>query len=202
MSYSQNQEEKYITEYFDNQKGRLLDLGSFDGITFSNSFELIKQGWNAVLLEASPVCFASLMKNMKVFKQHSRFASDQLILINAAISNNESWQTFYDSNGDAVSGTDFANKEKWKAQVNFDEFLVHSIHWKKLKEQFGDVFNFINIDIEGISAQLFIEMFPEFPNCSLWCVEHDERKEELILLASTKGFKNIYENAENLILAR
>lgn len=200
--FSQSNEEAVIVKYFNGQNGRILELGAYDGMTFSNTFQLIKQGWNAVLLEASPICFASLMRNMKTFKQHSRFAEDQLTLINAAIGTTAGWAKFYDSNGDAVSGTDLANKEKWQAQVKFDEFLIYAIHWKALQSKFGDVFNFINIDIEGISAQLFIEMFPEYPNCSLWCVEHDSRQKEIQVLAESKGFKLLDLNSENIIIAR
>ena len=39
--YSQNQEEEVIVSYFGNKIGNLIDIGAYDGITFSNSRKLL-----------------------------------------------------------------------------------------------------------------------------------------------------------------
>lgn len=48
-----------IDAFFHNQR-YLVEVGAADGITNSNSFELIKRGWNAILIEPHPEYFKSL----------------------------------------------------------------------------------------------------------------------------------------------
>ena len=58
--YSQNDEDVQVLNYFGNFKGTLLDLGANDGITLSNSRKLMEQGWQGVLVEASPITYKKL----------------------------------------------------------------------------------------------------------------------------------------------
>ncbi len=60
--YSQNNEEKFILEHFKNRKGKFLDIGAYDGKTFSNTFALVELGWSGLEIEASPINFVNLMK--------------------------------------------------------------------------------------------------------------------------------------------
>src|SRR5262245_12533077 len=43
--YSQNDEEGIIAGYFGGRTGTLLDIGAYDGVSFSNSRRLIESGW-------------------------------------------------------------------------------------------------------------------------------------------------------------
>ena len=52
--YTQNNEEELVRAYFSDKDTKtmcLLDIGANDGETFSNSRQLILDGWNAVLVE-------------------------------------------------------------------------------------------------------------------------------------------------------
>jgi len=54
--YSQQEEEKYILEAVAGiEHGRVLDIGAWNPITFSNSRALIEKGWDAILIEFSPL---------------------------------------------------------------------------------------------------------------------------------------------------
>src|SRR5262249_30227089 len=52
--YSQNDEESIITGYFGGRAGNLLDIGAYDGVSFSNSRRLIELGWSGALVEPLP----------------------------------------------------------------------------------------------------------------------------------------------------
>ena len=55
--YSQNQEEKYILDYFASQSnGAFLEIGAFDPIRFSNTRALFEKGWHGTMVEPSPKC--------------------------------------------------------------------------------------------------------------------------------------------------
>mgnify|MGYP000961084393 CR=1 FL=1 len=68
--YSQNNEEEVILKYLGDSTGTFLDIGAFDGITFSNTYELVKRGWKGVMVEASPRTFIKLQENVKDFKNN------------------------------------------------------------------------------------------------------------------------------------
>ena len=63
--YSQGGEEKVIVEYFDGYRGTFLDIGAFDGKTFSNTKRLSDLGWRGVLVEPAPKPFFALIETHK-----------------------------------------------------------------------------------------------------------------------------------------
>lgn len=63
MTYSQNDEQEAIQRYFGEFTGSLLDIGAFDGITFSNSRALLELGWVGVLIEPDPWNLQKLIAN-------------------------------------------------------------------------------------------------------------------------------------------
>lgn len=192
MKYSQNDEEHYILNYFKDFKGRFLDLGAFDGMTFSNTHALLKQGWEGVFVEASPKMFTACQRNLAGYNAHLCLACITHEPVTGMI-------TFYD-NDQATATTDPAHVEKWKAQTPFQAITVMPVHFLSILGIYGRNFDMVSLDIEGQSAELFLKMFPELPNVKLWVVEHDNRKEEILSLA--QGFTVLYENGENVVLGR
>ncbi|NIW53659.1 MAG: hypothetical protein GWN17_15895, partial [Candidatus Korarchaeota archaeon] len=62
--FSQGEEENVVLDYFGKYKGHLVDIGANDGETFSNSRQLILNGWSADLYEPGPA-FEKLEKLYK-----------------------------------------------------------------------------------------------------------------------------------------
>jgi len=156
--YSQNNEEQIILNYLGDSTGHFLDIGAFDGITFSNTYELVKRGWTGVMVEASPRTFIKLATH------------------------------------------NLPNVEKWKKQTPFDMIAVMTCHHKTLLEKVGHMYDFVNIDVEGSSTDLFMCLYDELPDVKIWCVEHDGNDKAIIEKA--KGCKVLLRNGENLILAK
>jgi len=192
MPYSQKGEEKVILEIFGDHVGRFLDIGAFDGKTFSNTLALVERGWGGVLIEPSPNAFMALSDRHR--------GNDKLSLIMAAVGLDQSLIQFYNS-PDAISTTQDENYEKWKAHADFTgRFWVPQITVEQILNQFGG-FDFISIDTEGTSTELF-KRFPLAamrPKCI--CVEHDHHEGEILQIATGLGYICPYYDGNNLILA-
>lgn len=65
--YSQDGQDKFIVDLFNNKKGgTFIDVGAFDGVTFSNSYFLEKNNeWKGICIEPNPVVFENLKINRK-----------------------------------------------------------------------------------------------------------------------------------------
>lgn len=190
--YSQNNEEQIILKYFTSQfRGRLLEIGAYDGISFSNSYQLLLNGWEGVMVEASPSVFKKLQANLSGL---------QVQLLNECITlADESEITFYDNQG-AVATTSVEHVQKWQRQEKFTPITVKPMSLARLLDQVGTDFAMVNIDVEGQSADLFYAAFDAMPDVKLWVVEHDSQVEKII--AHAVGYKVLLHNHENLILAK
>jgi hypothetical protein len=116
--FSQNSEESHILNHFsDNHTGRFLDIGTFDGRTFSNTHALALTGWSGVCVEPSPLPFSAAMT---LYRDRP-----DIKLVNAAMSYKETGLVeFADSNGDAISTTSASHEERWKKIVTFQHIYV------------------------------------------------------------------------------
>jgi FkbM family methyltransferase len=197
--YSQNNEEQFILEHFKNYPvGRLLDIGAYDGKTFSNSLALLEKGWTGVLVEPSPSVFLKLLENTKHVK---------VDLVNSAVSKDAEMLKFFDSNGDAISSFIPEHVEKWEKgyQCKFTPYYIKTIMLADIIHQFGVVYDFINLDVEGLNDVLFKEIMSYvvlLQHTKMICVEHDGHHQMMENLAACYGFRKIAMNGENLILGR
>jgi FkbM family methyltransferase len=189
--YSQNNEEQIILNYFGSATGRLLEIGAYDGISFSNSYQLLLNGWEGVMVEASPTVFESLERNLSGL---------QVQLLNECITlTDEAEITFYDNQG-AVATTSAAHVQKWQQQEKFTPITVKPMSLASLLDKVGTDFAMVNIDVEGQSADLFYAAFDAMPDVQLWVVEHDNQIDQIT--AHAVGYKMLLHNGENLILAK
>ena len=188
--HSQNNEEEIILNHFKDFKGTLLDVGAATGLHLSNTYQLLLNGWKGIMVEPSAHLIPALIKNMEGLDAE---------VVNAFVSTTAGWKTFYEANGDFLSTTNLDHVQRW-SNVPFRPTQIYAIHFMALKEKYGDIFDFINIDTECTSAELFLGMLGEFPKCQMWCIEHDGKKEEILALAT--GFKEILYNGENIIISK
>ena len=187
---SQNNEEAKILEYFGENPGRLLDIGAADGKVFSNTYALLQKGWQGVMVEPSSHLIPALLKNTEAFNVE---------VVNAIIGTQTAgWVRWYEC-PDFVSTMNEAHAKIWK-ETPYQKVTAFQHHWQMLLSKFGDTFDFINIDVEGGSAELFKAMFSSFPNCRAWCIEHDYKQQEIAGLA--EGYTVMVSNGENIILVK
>jgi hypothetical protein len=204
-THSQYDEEQAILAYFDSavpranaatrhaagEHMRFLDIGAWDPKCFSNTRALFERGWGGVMIEPSPTPLLALL---------AEYGSEQRVRVFQAAMNTEPLgYIVMHMTADSVSTSDEASHEKWKTQVKFiGDLLVRVITWPEINNLFGG-FDFVNIDAEGISVDLFHAMLLSGQKPVCCCVEHDGRLSELAAAATAVGYRLVYSNGTNAV---
>ena len=193
--YSQTNEQQYILDYFKgNNSGIFVDIGAYDGKTFSNTHALALLGWSGVCVEPSPVVFPKLLELYK--------SNGKIQLFQKAISSYSGEVEFWDSNGDAVSSLIQAETVKWaNGGVKFTKHTVESITVKELLKYSNTTkIDFLSIDCEGLDFEILKQIDLKALHVKMVCIEcpYEMRKPVKDYLTA-KGYTAIHENAENLI---
>lgn len=193
--YSQNKEEEYIVGYFAGSIGKFIDIGAFDGITFSNVRALAERGWSGTCYEADSNIYNSLVNNYKDF--------EKVKCEYCAVSTYNGTILFYGSNGDAVGTTSPAHIEKWKSSVTFENSTpVACYDVNDLLDNDKEA-TFLNIDVEGTNFALFNHITDDRLNrFKMICIEHDGNDKAIHNRLRKLGFTEIYINGENSIHAK
>jgi FkbM family methyltransferase len=195
--YSQNNEEKFIIDYFKNKpSGKFIDVGAFHPFKFSNTRKLIEIGWHGVCVEPSPKCFANFITEYS--ENHN------IVLLNVGLAEASGEFDFYEANGDAISTTVLSHKAKWEAAgVNYTPIKVPMVAVGEFEKSYCQDADFLNIDVESSNYEIF-SLFSDLFLSSLRmiCIEHDNRFEEIRNRMFMLGFSEIAINGENIILAK
>ena len=195
MTYSQNDEEAVIGEFFAGRVGTFIDVGAYDGKTFSNTFALVERGWSGYLIEPSTRAFPALRQLHE--------GRRGLILINALIAPQPGLKRFWESD-DAVSTTEKSHFEKWESvgQYHAPVYMPTVTMVDVLAMANGQPIDFLSIDTEGTSVDV-LKSYPfGLSQPSLVCVEHDSREPEVDGFLKGHGYSLLASNAENLIFKR
>lgn len=194
--YTQRDEEIVILDWFKDQKtGRFLDIGAYDAKVFSNTRALYEKGWSGVLVEPGPTQFVSLLDEYR--------NNPRVTLVNAAISGNSQGFVPLHHSRDAVSTTDESHREKWsKSITDYAKMYLFLVSYERFIGAFPGPYDFISIDTENTSLNVFRAVVATETGASLICVEFDASANEIVELAKTRGFKEVYRTSENLLLGR
>ena len=194
--YSQNNEQTYILEAFaEKSDGRFLDIGAYDAKLLSNTRALYERGWSGVMVEPSPGPMKQLL---------AEYGNDpRITLVMAPVTKTCEMVKIYGTD-DAISTSSETALKIWKdgGYEFYGSFLTQSITLDLLVYRFGVAWDFVNIDVEGGSADLFLAClrFPLRPK--VYCVEHDHRHGELVSIAAKAGYREVLRNGENCIFVK
>lgn len=191
--YSQYGEDDVIIDLFGLYVGRFLDIGANDGQYLSNTLALVERGWSGVLVEANPLTFARL------YERHGK--NPKLTLINVAVGLRWKLTKFWPATkDDGLSTTELDHRQRREAEGLFGEpFYIGMVHVGDILIQLPTPIDFLSIDTEGTSAELFLN-FPFGLNLPrVVCVEHDGRVQECVDHAALWGYRLVSQNAANLI---
>lgn len=199
--YSQGQEEKYITEYFKDYKGTVLDIGANDGKTFSNSLRLIELGWKAYLIEPSKKAFEKLTslhrdnKDVECLPVAIGTSNVKAILAESG------WHLHHKSDIALLSTLVPKEKERWD-KVSFTDQECEVMDFKTFTDLIGETkFDFITIDAEGMDWEILTQI--NLTDVKMVCVETNSiETEKYIDYCKRFGMKLVYKNAENIIMAK
>lgn len=204
MKFSQNDEERVILEYFGPHVGTFCDLGSNDGVTFSNTRALALRNWIGCLIEPDPEAFARLQELYKNYKK--------LYTYNYAIGDHNGVAMLQKSSsllktGDTglVSTFHASEMDRFKSVVSYEPVEVKVYKWKTAINRWSiKKFDFISIDVENDEMKILPDI--DLTDTKLICLEHNgsaEKKRAYLECTSKYGLnKIIYESGENVIIAR
>jgi FkbM family methyltransferase len=192
--FSQNDEQDHILAHFLHQfHGRFLDIGAYDGITFSNTRALLERGWFGVYVEPSPTVLPGLMRNS---------AGWPVRVVPQAIGPTPGKVAWFDC-GDGVATPSRRHRDKWRALVPYVATEVEMVTPETLLGDVGDDFDFVTIDTEGTNEAVMLGMpWAKLTKCTLVCIEHDRAIGSITATLSPLGFREVARNPENMILAR
>lgn len=205
MSYSQNNEEKIILDFFKERTGCLLDIGANDGKTLSNSLALIERGWVGTLVEVSPTVFPRL--------KEFHGGNSNLTLLQYAIGQYNSTAKLYDS-GELLGSGDVAlvssllpkETERWTSlNMPFNEVEVEVIDFNKLLSLTPyQKYKFITIDIEGMEVYVVPQIDFDELETEMAIIEWNGNQPEFYdqIMVDKYKFSLIHINGENRIYAR
>jgi len=182
--FSQHGEQEHILKFFGGFRGRFLDLGAYDGVDGSNTRALAQLEWEGVAVEANPVTFQSLCS-----KAHQRTQC-----VNAAVMDKPCLVTLQ-SAGQLSTCMERSIPDKFRNGT----FTVAAITPEIIAAKFGDRFDFISLDVEGVDLDVLRVLSPVAEHARLLCIEDSipfqcfdqEHYNQLRLSASILGFTKV-----------
>lgn len=195
MKYSQGEEDRIISEYFNGFKGRLLEIGAYHPEQLSNSRLLIESGWKAVLVEPSPKCYSAI---------EDFYKDNELVeTVNLALGPDNGMLHFYDSAGGVATAFE-QHYNVWKTtQLDYEEIEVPCITWKDFYKEHPGVYDFISLDTEGMDWSILQQMDLDETKTKVFCVETTYFFESVLSYLNGFGFnEHLYQDGNNIILGR
>ena len=191
--YSQENEEINILLALDGHHGdkRFLDIGAGDPFDKSNTRALFELGWSGVLIEPAPRYMEALLLEYKF--------EPRIELVQAVVSPFPGLLLMQVS--EQPSSTITEPLPVRDDVTYYGHMLVPALTPGDISMKFGG-FDFVNIDAEGVSGDVFLRMLALDWEPRCFCVEHDERTTELLKAATAKGYHCTYMNGTNLVLVK
>lgn len=199
--HSQNNEEKYILEYFGDYVGTFLDLGCNDCLTFSNTRALALKGWRGIFVDPSPKAMERCKTLYNGYKGYYFYP--------VAVSSHNGKAMLHES-GPLCTATDIglvstfhqAEVDRFKRTVKYEPIEVKTFKWKTFYNRLRiKQFDFVNMDCEGDELNILPDM--DLSNVKAVCIEWNSKPElKAEYDKHLNGFRVIYTSGENLIYAR
>ncbi len=201
-SFSQYGEDLIVAKLF-TEPGNLIELGAWEPKTFSNSRLLIEKGWDATLVELSPVPLRKLVEEYG--------NNPKVRVVAAAITPIPQPMLRFEISDDACTTDSPDRAAGWKGLREgydggfFGQLWVPAVTVRQLLGQFygdGKQVDFVSIDTEGTSVELAIEFMEGPYKPKVLCAEHDGRIVWLNEFAQKLGYRQEWINGTNVILVR
>lgn len=113
--YSQSSEEQAILDAVGDKTGTFIDIGAYDGKTFSNTLALVERGWSGVMVEPSLAGFSQLLD------RHG--SNPRITLVHGIVGHGAGLTGFWNTD-DAVSTTQQGNYDRWKHSTRYQAKII------------------------------------------------------------------------------
>lgn len=195
--YSQDGEQRVILQFCGGiSKGKFLDIGAYHPTELSNTRALWEIGWSGVMVEPSPAPLITLLKE---------YGNDPRVnLISAVVvAGSDGGLKSMSVTDGPYSTIDQECFQKWSGSAGnyHSNLLVPMLPLEAVLKVLGP-FDFIDIDVEGGSGELFNRMLELDVKPKCVCVEYDNHRAEIEQRARAAGYEQVFTNAVNIIFAR
>lgn len=190
--HTQNLEEQYIVGHA--RGSRFLDIGAYDGETFSSTLGLVEKGWSGLYVEPNPLVLPQLREIAK------RSGSEVLPVAIGSVCDT---LPFY-MNADMVSSLDKRHTDMWAKNnaMTFEAVPVQVLDVESLGTIAGRNFDVLNLDVEGLNWDIFKQFDWDAWKFNVVCIEYDRKFIEMKHDLERAGFKVVYASPENIVATR
>lgn len=184
--YAQRGEDDAIASFLP-AFGKYLDIGSYDGKTFSNTRKFAEEGWEGVCVEPSAHCFAAMVSD----------PPPNTVLVNALVGRHRGLTAFHYSK-DALSTTSEHHAHKWASLAAYTPTFAVTVTLGDLLEAFPGPYDLVSVDTEGTTGQIVEDLIPHLDELKtkVLVYEHDDE------FFKVPGFSEVARTIENAILVR
>lgn len=194
--YSQNDEQDVILRFFGKRVGKFLDIGAFDGITFSNTRALAELGWSGVMVEPNPFSLTKLINSVKCFDK-------RVNIIAAAVGSIEQYSKLRidETEGREWASSIYRHNPAVRQELKVNLLVPVITPWQLM---ILGPYAFIDIDAECMDFEILKSFKAHLGQCAMICVEprDSEERKEMIALFEQYGFSIHHETPENIIAIR
>jgi FkbM family methyltransferase len=200
----------YETLFGIEDSGTLVEVGAFDGLSFSNSVGLLNRGWTGLLVEPIPTfarkCRDRNIANPKV-RVIEKAVSNELGLINIQVAGPMS-----SSSSELIS--EYERQEWSQNAVTSEVIQVETITLDELlkTEEIPQEFDLLIVDVEGYETKVFeefsiekwmpkviiVELSDFHPSLNTHKFEHFHLSNRIIY----SGYSVVYKDAINTIFVK
>ena len=190
--------------------GVLVEVGAFDGVTFSNSSGLLDRGWSGLLIEPVPE-FAEKCKERHVNSPNVR-------VVNKAISNRSGTETLFLAGAlSTLSQKIFAEYKglEWSSSsITEKSISVEMITLNQLleNEKINHCFDLLIVDVEGFEKEVFEGFYLQKWNTRVVIIElsdfhptlqsHKKEHYDIGKILVKCGYSVIFKDATNTIFVQ
>lgn len=200
MSYSQNNEEAVLLDYFGAKAdGMLLEVGAFHPTRLSNTRALLERGWSGMLCDMSPFSLGQLVR---AYEGNERVRVVGGVITVEASGPASVWLVAPDEargRDGAVSTTEAWHRDRWAGQGHVP-YVCATISLPELYAMLPNKVDMVSIDTEGTSMTLAMAFDWERFAVDAVVVEHDGSDALIGRLVQTHEVAAV--NAENVVLVR
>jgi FkbM family methyltransferase len=157
--YSQWGEQGIILDYFGDHVGRFLDIGAYDGMRSSNTRCLSDRYWSGVCIEPAASSFPRLVENHRL--------NEKITCVQAALAPQMGLVKFADTGSPVSSCLPHENIKTYIQR----EYYVCGVTPDEISRCFGDQWDFVSLDVEGMEMSVIDLMEPLLKNTRLVCFE-------------------------------
>ncbi|CAC5401665.1 unnamed protein product [Mytilus coruscus] len=197
ISWSQYGQDQFIDKLLNKkQNGFFVEIGGFDGESFSNTlfFEKVRN-WDGLLVEASPFMYDMMLtKDRKCYMVNaciSKSLPAMTFVLAGAITSAKETLTDRHSKRIDREKIKYAKHEYW-AHAN-DTVKVNCLPFRKLMRTVGrNYIDYFSLDVEGAEMHILNSIEWEDLNIDVFTIETDQHRDQIMSFMKQKGYKWIH----------